>query len=178
MPALSKPRAHGYTEPMKIHHALLSLALFGICSTAFAQWQWLDASGRKVFSDRAPPPEVSEANILKRPNAKAPAAAEPIAKEKIPATPASAPMGALEKELLAKKKQSADEEAAKRRADEERNAKAKIENCARAKQAKATVDSGMRISRANAAGQIEVLDEAALAKERAHIQSIIDSECR
>lgn len=163
---------------MKIHHALLSLALLGICSTAFAQWQWLDASGRKVFSDRAPPPEVPDANILKRPNARASAAAEPIAKEKIPATPASAPLGALDKELLAKKKQAADEEAAKRRADEERITKARIENCARAKQGKATLDSGLRISRANAAGQIEVLDEATLAKERAHIQSIIDSECR
>jgi hypothetical protein len=52
---------------MKILSALLTLVLVGVCSTAMAQWQWLDKDGRKVFSDRAPPPDVMEKDILKRP---------------------------------------------------------------------------------------------------------------
>jgi hypothetical protein len=175
---------HGYTAAMKIHRSLLTLALFGICSTAFAQWQWLDADGRKVYSDRAPPPEVSEKNILKRPGAgsrpAAPVAAEAGAADQspLPLNAASAPESALDKELQAKKKQAADAEAAKRRADEERVTKTKIENCARAKQAKMNMDSGVRMSHTNAAGEREIMDDAARSSERARIQTIINSECR
>ena len=42
-------------------HKLLLLALACTWATgAFAQWQWLDKDGRKVFSDRPPPSEVPE----------------------------------------------------------------------------------------------------------------------
>ncbi|MFX6884193.1 DUF4124 domain-containing protein, partial [Acinetobacter baumannii] len=34
---------------------------------AAAQWQWIDKDGRKVFSDRPPPQEIPEKNILKQP---------------------------------------------------------------------------------------------------------------
>ncbi|MBX9817281.1 MAG: DUF4124 domain-containing protein, partial [Burkholderiaceae bacterium] len=62
--------------------------------------------------------------------------------------------------------------------DEERVAKAKIENCARAKQAKATFDSGVRLSRTNAAGEREVMDDAARAAEAQRIQGIINTDCK
>lgn len=172
---------------MKIHTALLTVALFGVCSSVFAQWQWLDSGGRKVFSDRAPPPDVAEKNIIKRPNmavrALPAAATEPndgASNEQgtSPTASASAPLGGVDKDLLAKKKQAADAEEAKRKAELERITKAKIENCARAKQAKASLDSGLRISRTNANGEREVLDDAARASERARAQTVIDSECR
>ena len=35
--------------------------------SALAQWQWIDKDGHKVFSDRSPPPEINEKDILKRP---------------------------------------------------------------------------------------------------------------
>jgi hypothetical protein len=34
-----------------------------------AQWQWIDKDGRKVYSDRSPPSDIQEKNILKRPAA-------------------------------------------------------------------------------------------------------------
>jgi hypothetical protein len=91
---------------------------------------------------------------------------------------ASRPAGGLDKELEARKKQAADAELAKRKADEEKVAKAHIENCARAKQAKATFDSGMRLSRTNAAGEREVMDDAARAVELKRLQGIMESDCK
>jgi hypothetical protein len=176
---------------MKIHRSLLALALFGLSSTTFAQWQWQEADGRKVFSDRAPPPGVADKNILKRPSTqvRAPAAQASAAQTaagdgsasesgSTPPLVGTAPTAGVDKDLVAKKKQAADAEAAKRRAEEERVAKIRIENCARAKQAKATFDSGLRIARTNANGEREVLDDAARAAERARVQAVMDSECR
>ena len=87
-------------------------------------------------------------------------------------------MTPIDKELEAKKKQAAEAEAAKRKAEEEKIMKAKIENCARAKQAKAGFDSGIRISRINSAGEREVMDDAARAAELKRIQTIMESECK
>jgi hypothetical protein len=171
---------------MKIHSVFLGLVFVALSNSCLAQWQWLDKDGRKVFSDRAPPSDVPEKNILKRPNAAAKAAAATDAGSNAggnAASPAPAAAnlpvpGGLDKGLEAKKKQAAEAEAAKRKAAEEANTKAKIENCARAKQAKANFDSGIRISQTNAAGEREILDDAARAAEVKRIQSIIDSDCR
>jgi Domain of unknown function (DUF4124) len=170
--------AERYTVRMKLNRLILSLALACTAVSAFAQWQWIDKDGRKVFSDRAPPPDILEKNIISRPAGRnsAPAAnapAEQPAGSAAASTPASAALpkpGGVDKDLEEKKKQAADAEAAKR--------KAEVENCARAKQGKATYDSGVRISRSNAAGEREVLDDAARAAEIKRIQSVIDSDCK
>ncbi|MES2878339.1 MAG: DUF4124 domain-containing protein [Pseudomonadota bacterium] len=152
---------------------------------ASAQWQWIDKDGRKVFSDRAPPGDISDKNILKRPGARATSAsvtAEPAAitaAAPAPQETASAPkLSGVDKELAEKKKKAEEAEAAKRKAEEEKILKAKIENCARAKQAKTSFDSGMRIARTNAQGEREVMDDAARAAEVKRIQAVIDSDCR
>ncbi len=160
-----------------------------IALTAAAQWQWLDKDGRKVYSDRAPPADVLEKNIVKRPGgmSKAPVKAEPalsadgtsVVAAQSPQVASSAPkLSGVDKELMEKKKQAADAEAAKRRADEERVTKAKVENCALGKQAKAGLDSGVRIGRTNAQGEREIMDDAARAAETKRVQNIIDSSCK
>lgn len=162
----------------------MALLLAVASSTALAQWQWLDKDGRKVYSDRAPPPEVPEKSILKRPGGPktspdAQAAATPEPAAAAPLLPASGPKGAgIDKELEAKRKQAADAEAAKRKAEEERLAKVKVENCARAKQAKTTIESGVRMSQTNAAGEREFMDEAARAAELKRIQGVIAADCK
>ena len=168
--------------------SILTLAcVFSVA--AFAQWQWIDKDGRKVFSDRSPPPDVPQKNILKQPGNQFKAAAAPVVGDgatvaaspaaSSPATGASAPkISSADKELEAKKKQVADAEAAKRKAEEEKAVKAKIENCARAKQARTTFDSGVRVARTNAAGEREVMDDAARAAEVKRIQAVIDSDCK
>lgn len=52
--------------------SLIAAGLLCIASSSMAQWQWLDRSGRKVFSDRPLPADISEKNIIKRPGAAAP----------------------------------------------------------------------------------------------------------
>jgi len=179
---------------MKLPH-LIRIALFALAcafaASAFAQWQWIDKDGRKVFSDRAPPPEVLQKNILKQPGnmSKTPVApvnSDSAAPGSDSAPTASSPTGGAsapkiataDKELEAKKKQAADAEAAKRKAEEEKVVKAKIENCARAKQAKTTFDSGVRVARTNASGEREVMDDAARAAEVRRIQTVIDADCK
>lgn len=173
---------------MKLIQTLLVVACAGLSFTASAQWQWIDKDGHKVFSDRAPPAEIQDQNILKRPGGKkaspvsVPDAATPTDGEPaaaLPTVPASGAKSAgLDKELEAKKKQAQEAEAAKRKAAEQENAKAKIENCVRAKQAKATYESATPIGRINAAGVREVMDEATRAEELRRIQGIMARDCK
>lgn len=156
---------------------------------ASAQWQWTDKEGRKVYSDRAPPADVLEKNILKRPEARSttagradavtPAAVSDPAVTAPPQGTASSPrLSGVDKELLEKKKKAEEAEVAKRKTAEENRLKAKVENCARAKQSKATLDSSMRIARINEKGEREVLGAAERAAEAKRVQSIIDADCQ
>ncbi len=170
---------------MKMIHLLLMAALAGLGGAASAQWQWIDKDGHKVFSDRAPPTEIPDKNILKRPGNRVPmvAASDAVAGEAAPAAVPALPLpakqaGGLDKELEAKKKQAQEAEAAKRKAAEEEIAKAKIENCARAKQAKTTFESGIRVVNTNAAGERVYMDDAARAQELKRIDGVIARDCR
>lgn len=161
----------------------LTAAVCMMTMAASAQWQWIDKDGRKVFSDRAPPAEVQDKNILKRPGNRAavasPAVAGADAATTAPQPPASVPkLTGIDKDLQEKKKKAEEAEAAKRKADEEKVLKAKVENCARAKQAKASFDSGVRIARTNDKGEREVMDDAARATEMKRIQSVIEADCK
>ena len=175
-----------------------------VATTAFAQWTWLDKDGRKVYSDKAPPADILDKNIIRRPGGQAGAAnsasnSAAAAKAKVitdgvtsdqaiaaAAPGASAPQASasgpklpgLDKELEKKKKEKEDAEAAKKKEEEQRVTKAKIENCARAKTAKSTLDSGVRIGVTNAKGEREVMEDAARAAEVKRVQGIIDSSCR
>lgn len=171
---------------MKAPHLLLGAAMAVMCLHASAQWQWLDRDGRKVFSDIAPPPDVPEKNILKRPG-KAPSAPSPASTtspEPITSPPggtsqAGAPSkkSELELKLEEKKKQADQAEAAKRKAEEERISKAKAESCERARRALATLDSGVRMSTTNAKGEREFMDESARTAEKKRIQGVVASDC-
>lgn len=182
------------------NHSVGKALVLGLCFfslSAFAQWTWVDKDGRKIYSDTAPPAEVPEKNILKRPGgrvsavapAKAPlnadgAAADPAAlAASAPASAAqnaaSAPkLSSVDKELEKKKKEKEDAEVAKRKEEEQKVTKAKIENCARAKTAKTTLDSGVRIGVTNAKGEREIMDDSARMVEAKRVQGIIDSSCK
>lgn len=165
-----------------MNRLLLAAVACFVSLSAIAQWQWIDASGRKVFSDRPPGAEVPEKNIIKQPNTRlkniaVEASAPPSAGA--PAAPVTAKPGeGVDKGLMEKKKQAEVAEAAKRKADEDRVASAKAENCNRARQAKVGLDSGARISRINDKGEREFLDDSARAAESQRNQSTIDSDCR
>jgi type IV secretory pathway VirB10-like protein len=163
------------------HRFLLGWACCLLPFAASAQWQWIDNHGKKVFSDQPPPAEVPEKNILRRAGVPPSRGATGAPAEMAPAraTEAVAPKPAgVDKELEAKKKKAQDEEKARQDAEAAKVAKAKADNCERARQAKATYDSGMRVARVNANGEREILDDTARAAEQKRLQSIIQSDCK
>lgn len=158
--------------------------------TAVAQYQWIDKDGRRVFSDRAPPADIPAKNIVKQPRgASLPVRAAPVAEaasaeaSATAATPAvAAASGAasagVDKALEEKKKQAEAAEAAKKKAEEQAQAAARAENCKRARSAKATIDSGVRLVRTNEKGDREFLDDAERAAEQKRVAAIIESDCK
>lgn len=90
----------------------------------------------------------------------------------------AAPAAGIDKSLQEKKKQVEDAEALKRKADEERNARAMADTCSRAQQAKSGLDSGARMARTNEKGEREFMDEAARAAEGERLQTIINENCK
>lgn len=175
---------------MKFAHALILGMFCALPMAASAQWQWVDNTGKKVFSDQPPPLDVPEKNILRRAGGAQPrAAVAPTpsaapeatgAGEPGPAKAAAAgpkPSG-VDKELEEKTRKAEEAEKAKQAAEKQKVAQAKAENCARARQGKATFDSGIRVARVNAQGEREVMDDKARAAEAQRVQSVIDSDCK
>ena len=152
---------------------------------AQAQWLWIDGSGAKVFSDTAPPPGILDKNILKRPGARTEVKTSEVSNEAPAGAPSAAPApkatAGRDEQLEAKKKQAekqADEAAqAKKKAETEKLAKARAENCDRAKRAKATFDSGIRIATTNAKGEREIMDDKTRGVENKRLDEIIRSDC-
>lgn len=156
-----------------------------------AQWLWIDSAGNKVFSDTAPPPGTPDKNILRKPgNRPEPKLSEPAAAPAVTGAgaaanaPASgaAPKPTGKDEQLEAKKKLADklaEEAAqaKKKTEADQYAKARAENCERAKRAKATLDAGTRLSTTNAKGEREIMDDKARAAEAKRADDVVRSDC-
>jgi hypothetical protein len=83
-----------------------------------------------------------------------------------------------DKELQDKKKLAEAAEAEKKKAQEEELAKMRADNCERAKRSKASFDSGVRISRTNAKGEREFLDDAQRAAETKRLEKLIANDCK
>jgi len=163
------------------HIRYLLMAMVCLASSAaYAQWQWVDKDGRKIFSDRAPPADVPEKSILKRPGANDLSTKSTAGRVN---AAASAPVAAapqvsgVDKELLDKKKKAEEAEEAKRKAEKERFQIAKVENCARAKQIKANLSSTSRLFQMNDKGERVVVDDATRGAELKRAQSVIDTDC-
>lgn len=162
------------------------IMLLAVSTPAAAQWQWVDAQGKKVFSDMAPPADIPEKNILKRPGMSAVTKppAEAHAAGKVGATGAEngtkAPDPAAARkqaELEAKKKQAEDAEKAKLKAEEQRVAAAKAENCQRAKTALAALATGTPMRTMNAKGERIFMDENARQAEKQRLEQAVQQNC-
>lgn len=166
---------------------VISLAAALLPALACAQWQWIDKDGRKVFSDRSPPPDIPARSILKQPGGKSapppPAEAqEPGAAPSGPAVVAKAAasspkISGTDKSLEDKKKQSEQAELAKKKAEEEKVAQAKAENCEQAKRALQVIVSGVRIRIPNAKGELEYLTDTQRSAETKRLQGIT-ADCK
>ncbi len=140
-------------------------------------------------SDRPPPRDVPEKDILKRPSAEAPRAAPPSPAASAsasasasaaapPGRAASAPPTALEREAQARRRAVEQEQAAKAKAEEEKAAERRAINCRGARGNLATLESGIRIARTNEKGEREFLDDSNRASEMRRAREVIASDCR
>lgn len=168
--------AHRPITRLRVRTLLLGTALALGCGLAQAQWQWVDETGRKVFSDTPPPAGVPDKSILRRPHERA---APPAVVEREAET-AQAPAPAAPRrddQLEARKKQAEEAEKAKQQAEMARIALIRQENCQRATRARATLASGVRASTTNARGEIEIMDDKARAAEVQRLERIMAQDC-
>lgn len=169
------------TPPVPAARAgVLALVLALACGLAGAQsiWKWRDAAGRIQVSDRPPPAEVPERDILQRPGARPVAPAGP---EAAGDAAASAPAG-VDPLLEARRQNARAEQAAadkaRQDAEQARRERQRAEQCARARRQLAALEGGQRIGRMNDQGEREILDDAGRAQEIARYRAIADSACQ
>lgn len=161
------------------HKWVIAVACAMACGSAMAQWQWLDTSGHKVYSDTAPPQGTPDKNILKRPKGSI-RLPDPAAGLNTPAA-AAAPVvvkpSGVDTKLEAKRKEAEQAQEAQRKEADDKMIAARAENCGRAKNAKATIQLGTRIQTVDAKGERMIMDDAARATESKRLDGIIASDC-
>lgn len=161
---------------------LLLIALcLPLAATAQGQWKWRDAQGRVQFSDRPPPQGTPEKDILARPaNAPKPIQVVPYGQAASAPAAAAAPAASTPQERAAAsdKARKAAESEAKIKAQEQRDAQAKADNCRAARQQLAALESGVRVATVNERGERTVLDDSQRAQEIRKAQAVIAADCK
>jgi len=157
--------------------SLAAMACLLLSTPAEAQWKWRDSRGQIHISDIPPPRDIPDKDVLQRPEVTVrKAAPAPLAVASAAASaPAKAPVDA---ELEERRKRTEQEQAARTEADKQKAAAVRKDNCQRAREQLATLDSGQRIARVKADGEREILDDEQRAKESRRARDVIASECR
>ena len=167
-------------RPATITLAALLLATAG--APAWAQYKWRDSRGQVHASDLPPPPGIPEKDVLQRPAAtgRPVAAAAPAALAASGAAPGAvvANRSPLDPELEARRKRAEQDAKANAKAEEDKLAAQRADNCQRARQQLALMDNGQRLVQFNAKGERVVMDDAARANEQAQARQVMASDCR
>jgi hypothetical protein len=169
---------------LPLHHrmvclGLATLACLLIASPAEAQWKWRDSRGQIHISDIPPPRDVPEKDVLQRPEV---AVRRPAPVPSVAASAAGAATvpakAAVDPELEERRKRAEQEQAARADAEKQKAAAVRKDNCQRARDQLATLDSGQRIARIKADGEREILDDDARAREAKRARDIVATDCR
>ncbi|HEY2560376.1 MAG TPA: DUF4124 domain-containing protein [Caldimonas sp.] len=162
---------------------LVVLAAGVVALPADAQWKWRDKSGHVQYSDLPPPAGTADQDIMARPSptlhraAPSMTAAPQLAAASAAAS-AAAPRNTADAELEAKRKKAEADTAAKTKADQEKNAALRADNCTRAKAQMTTLDSGIRLAQTNPkTGEREFLDDKQRADEARRTREVIAESC-
>lgn len=154
----------------------LILAVGAGAATAQSIWKWRDKDGRVQVSDRPPPMDIAEKDILQRPHASRAPAPSPAGSEA-----GSAPLPGVDPALAAKRSKAAAEQAAaektKQAAEKAKRDQARAETCQRARNQLTALESGMRMGRMNDKGEREILDDQGRAAEIARTRQVADANC-
>jgi hypothetical protein len=152
---------------------VVGLMLVFAAGASAQMYRWVDKDGRVRYSDQPPPPGVKGTTLQRAPVApSAPAADEAAPKEarKGPLTPAAQEADFRKRQMEAQKARDKDDQAS-------RDALAKQDNCARARESLASLESGQRISRTGADGERYYIDDAQRAAEIEKARQSVSSWC-
>ncbi len=161
-------------------HPTARLRPFAACilligsSLAHAQYSWIGENGVRQFSDRPPPPGTPPSKILKAPGRLPPAPSE--APAPAPA-PAKAEPGWTARETDYRKRMKEREEQDKKTAQQADRQRDIDQRCAWARNARAQVESGIRISNVDPQGERRFASDEERAAQLAHANKIL-AECR
>jgi Domain of unknown function (DUF4124) len=154
----------------KILLLLVFTAAAATAGMAQAQIKCWNQDGKRVCGD-TPPPGAKVTTMRGAASGADPAPA-PAAKDakKGPLTPA-------EKEQDYRKRQAESQKAAEKQAAEGKAAEAKRYNCAQAREAVTTYESGQRVMRVRPDGERYFLDDAQIAQELAKSRQLVQENC-
>jgi hypothetical protein len=159
------------------------LAAMLFAASSFAQlYKWVDKDGRTRYSDR--PPVGIEATPLSRPPAPASAPAAPGSAAASPAASDAAkdarkgPLTPAEQEIEFRRRIKEAQEAAAKGEQAKREEEERKENCARARESLATLESGQRIARTDSKGERFYVDDAQRVQETAKARDAVASWCK
>ncbi|MGZ8993902.1 MAG: DUF4124 domain-containing protein [Burkholderiaceae bacterium] len=169
----------------------VAMVLAGLSSTpSEAQWAWKDGNGRLVYSDRPPPSDIKPANVVRQPNTQVLANPAPAsgplddsgkpsdAKNSDTKNPTpGAPKTIAEREMEFRKRQQERADSDKKAAEEQTKNAVKTAECERARGYMKSLEDGVRITRTDASGNREFLDDAQRAAEADRTRKIIQSTC-
>lgn len=155
-------------------------------SGAAGQWAWKEDSGRIVYSDRPPPANIKSTQILRQPAAAAPA---PVPQATTPggataegerpgtAPAASAPKTVAERDMEFRKRQQERADSDRKAQEEQQKSAAKAAECERARGYMRALEDGVRISRTDAAGNRDYLDDEQRAAEVERTRKAVQQLC-
>lgn len=150
---------------MKTLYAILT-ALF-LCSAtpimSADMYRWVDSQGRVQYSDQ-PPADVKAEKVTPNPSSGAQGQAGPKSYQ--------------EQDQEFRKRRVEEQEAAKKQADADREAKVKQRNCAESKSQLSSLQSGGRFTRANDKGEREFLDEKGIEAAIVEAKKAVEEWCK
>lgn len=166
---------------------LAALAVAFVAGTfaagASAQWAWKDDNGRLVYSNIPPPPSVKPAQIVRQPGtvpqasrASAPAEGEPEKPATAPAA-ANAPKTYAERDAEFRKRQQERTDSERKAQEEQQKSAQKAVECERSRGYLRALEDGVRITRTDAAGNREYIDDAQRAAEMDRMRKAIRELC-
>lgn len=176
-------------RPQSRRFAALAVAIVAAAYAggAAAQWAWKEDNGRVVYSDRPPPANIRPTQIIRQPNVAAPAPAPQAGSpgsatgegEKQAAAPAAtaAPKSIAERDMEFRKRQLERADSERKAQEEQQKSAAKAADCERSRGYLRSLEDGMRISRTDASGNREILDDAQRAAEIERTRKMIQQLC-
>ena len=166
-----------------IRRTALAIALFAALPALAQIYSWKDSEGKVHYGDTPPP--TGEVNVIRGTPAAKPApapapepATTPGETDTAKAQDPSRPQTLAEREQAFRERRAAEAEAQAKAEEEAARDAERQRFCEQARNQLGALQSGQRVSRFNAAGEREFLDDAARSTEIARLQQQVTEHCQ